>query len=220
MEEKLSPIIKENKIINLNEIISLIKQINDEELITDYLNEIVEYNDDSFDKIDGLDKIKDTLILKLNDLKGKEDLKPERLFISENEYIRLLEILYKGENINAENIGDLYTLTDVLLLKMSKGRLSYDQQNILDTYIYYLKDKFEDKGLSKKEDWILNKYNKIVAQKQADLEKEHFNEDIRIKQLKFKEKQDSTRGAITSVAVLEVTILLGLLISVLALANN
>ncbi|MDD2409225.1 MAG: hypothetical protein PHD03_00675 [Bacilli bacterium] len=218
--DKLSPIIEENKIINLNEIIDLIKQINDEELINDYLNEIEEYNDNSFDKIDGLDIINDSLTLRLNEIQVKEINEPEELLISENEFKRILDMLYNGKEISKENTNDLFALADILLSEMDKGSLNSDKQNALDIFIYYLKVKLENSGLNNKENKFLNKYVNIVAKKQADLEKEHHKEDIRIKALKFKEKQDSTRGAIITIVVLEVTTLLGILISVLALANN
>ncbi|MFA6753431.1 MAG: hypothetical protein WCR93_04105 [Bacilli bacterium] len=216
--DKLSPIIEENKIINLKEIINLIKHINDEELIIDYLNEIEEYNDNSFNMIEGLDKIKDTLTSRLNKIQGKEI--KEELLISENEFKRILNMLYNGKELSEENSKDLFALADILLSEMDKGNLNYDKQNMLDIFIYYLKDKLGNMGLSNKESSILNKYDNIIAQKQANLEKEYREENIRIKKLKFKEKQDSTRGAIITVVVLEVTTLLGILISVLALANN
>ena len=216
--DKLSPIIEKNKIINSNEIISFIKRINDEELIIDYLNEIKEYNNDSFNVLEGLDKIKDTLISRLNKIKVTEI--KEELPISENEFKRILYILYNGKKISEETSKDLLAFVDILLSEMNKGNLDKDKQNMLDYFICYFKDKLENIGLSNKESIIINKYNDIIAEKQANLEKAYREENIRIKKLKFKEKQESTRGAIVTVAVLEVTILLGILISVLALANN
>lgn len=216
--EKIRPIIKDGKIINLNEIITFINQIDDKELLNDYLIEITEYKDLNPNQVEDFNQIKEAAVQRLNQLKAPPS--KEILLISNYEYIRILAKLYKGEEITAKNNEDLYLLTDILLQSMSRGIITKDSQGMLDTYIYYLKDKRENQGLNHRENNFIKHYDYNVSQNQKRKENEYRKEDIKIKELKFKQKQENTRGAIISVAVLEITILLGIFISVLALANN
>lgn len=220
MEEKLKPIIKDNNIINLHEIIEMIKVNSNEEFLEDYLIEIEDFENNSSNVIKDLNNIKISLISRLSEIKIKEFNEFENKFISENEFNRFLGMLYSGDKLTEENLKDLYSYVNASLVDMEQESLDYDKQNSLDIYIYYLKDKMQNNELNNEENKILSHYEEIIIKINQEIEKENLNEINKGKVLKLISKENSTRGAIVTVVILEVTILLGILISVVALAKR
>ena len=141
--------------------------------------------------------------------------------ISINEFNRLLSLMYSGFPLEGESVKDLNVFINDALLEMEEGTISYDKQNSVDTYIYYLKDKKLNETLFPEEVKVLDKYDNIIDERNRILrEEEALLEKAEIKKLKLTNLANNTRGGIVSVIILEVTVLLGILISVLALANK
>ncbi|HHX33518.1 MAG TPA: hypothetical protein GX713_04785 [Mollicutes bacterium] len=141
--------------------------------------------------------------------------------ISINEFNRLLSLMYSGFPLEGESVKDLNVFINDALLEMEEGIISYDKQNSVDTYIYYLKDKKLNETLFPEEVKVLDKYDNIIDERNRILrEEEALLEKAEIKKLKLTNLANNTRGGIVSVIILEVTVLLGILISVLALANK
>lgn len=220
MEDKLKPIIKDNNIINKNEIINIIKKNLNEEFLEDYLLEIEDYENNSSNIINGLSNIKENLLSRLNEIKVNKLNAIENKLISENEFNRFLGMLYSDDKLTKENYQDLYLYVNTLLINMQEENLEYDKQNSIDIYIYYLKDRKQNDLLNEEENNILKKYKNIIIKKNQQLENQKKSETDKIKKLKLLSKQNSTRGAIISVVILETTILLGILISIIALAKR
>lgn len=141
--------------------------------------------------------------------------------ISISEFNRLLSLMYSGFPLEGESVKDLNVFINDALLEMEEGIISYDKQNSVDTYIYYLKDKKLNETLFPEEVKVLDKYDNIIDERNRILrEEEALLEKAEIKKLKLTNLANNTRGGIVSVIILEVTVLLGILISVLALANK
>ena len=141
--------------------------------------------------------------------------------ISINEFNRLLSLMYSGFPLEGESVKDLNVFINDALLEMEEGIISYDKQNSVDTYIYYLKAKKLNETLFPEEVKVLDKYDNIIDERNRILrEEEALLEKAEIKKLKLTNLANNTRGGIVSVIILEVTVLLGILISVLALANK
>lgn len=141
--------------------------------------------------------------------------------ISINEFNRLLSLMYSGFPLEGESVKDLNVFINDALLEMEEGIISYDKQNSVDTYVYYLKDKKLNETLFPEEVKVLDKYDNIIDERNRILrEEEALLEKAEIKKLKLTNLANNTRGGIVSVIILEVTVLLGILISVLALANK
>ncbi len=141
--------------------------------------------------------------------------------ITINEFNRLLSLIYRKNTLQGESIKDLYIFVDNALIKLEKGSISYEEQNSIETYIYYLKTKKITEKLYPKEFKVLEKYDEIIDNKnRLRREKEAFYINEETKKLKLTNLLNNTKNGIISVVILEVTLLLGILISIIALANK
>lgn len=109
-----------------------------------------------------------------------------------------------------EEINKLNEYIEYLISKMSDETISYDEQELLDTYINYLRDNIKYIEL-------VNKYDKVVYIKN-DLrldEEEIAKEKGEIKVLALNNKKS---GIVLTSVILEVVITLGLIIGIFILA--
>lgn len=109
-----------------------------------------------------------------------------------------------------EEINKLNEYIEYLISKMSDETISYDEQELLDTYINYLRDNIKNIE-------IVNKYDKVVYIKN-DLrldEEEIAKEKGEIKVLALNNKNN---GIVLTSVILEVVITLGLIIGIFILA--
>lgn len=218
MENKLKPIIVDSKILNIDIILKEIRNNKDGILLNEYLIEIKDYLRNN-SHVSDFNQIVDSLIRQLDLINNPSKL--EDNLISESEFNRLVAILYSGDNLPSEMIKDFYLFVDDVLNEMKNGTMNYDRQNSLDIYIYYLKDKKIGGTLYPKEVRILDSYDNIIDSKLArEREREANSLEKEAIELKLKYKENSRKGMIISVVVLEATILLGILVSVIALAKR
>lgn len=109
-----------------------------------------------------------------------------------------------------EEINDLNEYTSLLIGKMSDGTISYDEQDLLDNYINYLRDNILYLNL-------VNKYDKVVYIKNdLRLDEEGIaKEKGKVKVLSLTNKNN---GIVLTSIILEVVITLGLIIGIFILA--
>lgn len=143
---------------------------------------------------------------------------PEKYNLSEINNI--LAKLYDGHQIREEDKTKLSAFMKNGLKDMSEYELHYDYQNTIDIYIVYLENKSNLKQLSKEENNLLREYQNIIRTREEKITNSEFLTQNNQKTLKLIPKDLNTNGAIITVAILETTILLGILISVLALVKR
>lgn len=109
-----------------------------------------------------------------------------------------------------DEVNSLNEYIDLLIGKMSDGTISYDEQELLDNYINYLRDNllYID---------YVNKYDKVVYIKNdLRLEEEQIaKEKGEVKVLALNNRNN---GIVLTSVILEVVITLGLIIGVFILA--
>lgn len=142
--------------------------------------------------------------------------------ILETEVNNLISKLYDGMALSIEELNRLHSFMLTGLNKMLEEELHYDYQNTIDIYIVYLEDKEILSELTKEEKQILFKYREIIRERERKLAQEESiaKENGEIKELKFLPTDLNTNGAVVTIVILEVTLLLGILISALALVKR
>lgn len=222
MEERLRPIIKNYEISNLEDIKLAIKECDDVLLLKDYLEEVNDFALNN--KIEGLISLSDALNSRLNNLNNDVKVKVEEEIKEEVEF-PILEInnvissYYNDIPVSLEAENKLNEFIVYSLEKMDNETLEYELQNSLDMYIVYLERKEYQEELSSREKEILNKYLNIIIKRENKLDREELNLNDEQK-LVLKPKNLNTNGAVVTIVILEVSILLGVLISVLALVKR
>lgn len=222
MEERLRPIIKNYEISNLEDIKLAIKECDDVLLLKDYLEEVNDFALNN--KIEGLISLSDALNSRLNNLNNDVKVKVEEEIKEEVEF-PILEInnvissYYNDIPVSLEAENKLNEFIVYSLEKMDNETLEYELQNSLDMYIVYLERKEYQEELSSREKEILNKYFNIIIKRENKLGREELTLNDEQK-LVLKPKNLNTNGAVVTIVVLEVSILLGVLISVLALVKR
>ena len=133
----------------------------------------------------------------------------------------LLGSLWNGKALTSEENEKLISYNRNLIKSMESGPLHYDTQAIVDSYVMYLCDKEVATGITPEESAVVQEYNAAVAKirETKKAEEEKLIVEGKNKTLKLS-LENNTRGAIISIVVLETTILLGILISFLALAKR
>jgi hypothetical protein len=137
-------------------------------------------------------------------------------------YLEFGEIFRKitnAETLTSTEESKLDSYISNALESSKNDTIKTDDQNALDVYINYLNEK---ESLTPKEQTVLDSYNNNVKEKQTlQAQKEAVakeNNEIKVLQMKPLTDDSKTSGYIITVAILEISILLGILISVLAIA--
>lgn len=200
----LEPSIRNGRILNLNDILVSLKKCTDADYLTDYIDEIESYVSDYPDAVsqDDINALKSALKERLKTLK----IPPLIVYYEFADlYKKLLE---KTQTKEEEASVQRYIAKCLKLLE--KNQISFDEQNALDLY---MNDYLANKLKTKSEENLFKRYNDIIKiNKSRMLEKSPGKKPLRIKPI-------DTSGRIIAITLIEVTVLVGILLGVLAIAK-
>lgn len=211
MEEKLRPIIINEEITNISDVFDAIDQSTDIHFLQVYLIEVDEVIKTR--NVKHLPELSDKLLSRIKEISQSNILKEEDLvIISAVKANQLIIKLYDQVVLTSEEINQLNNFVNLGLNQMEDETINYDHQNSIDMYIEHLKTK--EMNLTTEESQIIFKYANIIEAKEKSLNKKIEKQAVK------KLTVLNTNGAVITVVILEVTILLGMLISVLALVKR
>lgn len=200
----LEPSIRNGRILNLNDILVSLKKCTDADYLTDYIDEIESYVSDYPDAVSQND---------INTLKSalKERLKTLKIppLIGYYEFANLYKKLLEKTQTKEEEASVQRYIAKCLKL-LEKDQISFNEQNALDLY---MNDYLANKLKTKSEENLFKRYNDIIKiNKSRMLEKSPGKKPLRIKPI-------DTSGRIIAITLIEVTVLVGILLGVLAIAK-
>lgn len=200
----LEPCIRNGRILNLNDILVSLKKCTDADYLTDYIDEIESYVSDYPDAVsqDDINTLKSALKERLKTLK----IPP---LIGYYEFAELYKKLLEKTQTKEEEASVQRYIAKCLKL-LEKDQISFDEQNALDLY---MNDYLANKLKTKSEENLFKRYNDIIKiNKSRMLEKSPGKKPLRIKPI-------DTSGRIIAITLIEVTVLVGILLGVLAIAK-
>lgn len=200
----LEPSIRNGRILNLNDILVSLKKIEDADYLTDYIDEIESYVSDYPDAVsqDDINTLKSALKERLKTLKVPP-------LIGYYEFADLYKKLLEKTQTKEEEASIQRYIAKCLKL-LEKDQISFDEQNALDLY---MNDYLANKLKTKSEENLFKRYNDIIKiNKSRMLEKNPGKKPLRIKPI-------NTNGRIIAITLIEVTVLVGILLGVLAIAK-
>lgn len=200
----LEPSIRNGRILNLNDILESLKKIEDADYLTDYIDEIESYVSDYPDAVsqDDINTLKSALKERLKTLKVPP-------LIGYYEFADLYKKLLEKTQTKEEETSIQRYIAKCLKL-LEKDQISFDEQNALDLY---MNDYLANKLKTKSEENLFKRYNNIIKiNKSRMLEKNPGKKPLRIKPI-------NTNGRIIAITLIEVTVLVGILLGVLAIAK-
>lgn len=200
----LEPSIRNGRILNLNDILESLKKCTDADYLTDYIDEIESYVSDYPDAVsqDDINTLKSALKERLKTLK----IPP---LIGYYEFADLYKKLLEKTQTKEEEASVQRYIAKCLKL-LEKNQISFDEQNALDLY---MNDYLANKLKTKSEENLFKRYNDIIKiNKSRMLEKSPGKKPLRIKPI-------DTSGRIIAITLIEVTVLVGILLGVLAIAK-
>lgn len=200
----LEPSIRNGRILNLNDILVSLKKCTDADYLTDYIDEIESYVSDYPDAVsqDDINTLKSALKERLKTLKVPT-------LIGYYEFADLYKKLLEKTQTKEEEASIQRYIAKCLKL-LEKEQISFDEQNALDLY---MNDYLANKLKTKSEENLFKRYNDIIKiNKSRMLEKNPGKKPLRIKPI-------NTNGRIIAITLIEVTILVGILLGVLAIAK-
>ena len=200
----LEPSIRNGRILNLNDILVSLKKCTDDDYLTDYIDEIESYVSDYPDAVsqDDINTLKSALKERLKTLKVPP-------LIGYYEFADLYKKLLEKTQTKEEEASIQRYIAKCLKL-LEKEQISFDEQNALDLY---MNDYLANKLKTKSEENLFKRYNDIIKiNKSRMLEKNPGKKPLRIKPI-------NTNGRIIAITLIEVTVLVGILLGVLAIAK-
>lgn len=200
----LEPSIINGRILNLNDILVSLKKCTDADYLTDYIDEIESYVSDYPDAVsqDDINTLKSALKERLKTLKVPP-------LIGYYEFADLYKKLLEKTQTKEEEASVQRYIAKCLKL-LEKEQISFDEQNALDLY---MNDYLANKLKTKSEENLFKRYNDIIKiNKSRMLEKNPGKKPLRIKPI-------NTNGRIIAITLIEVTVLVGILLGVLAIAK-
>ena len=200
----LEPSIRNGRILNLNDILVSLKKCTDADYLTDYIDEIESYVSDYPDAVsqDDINTLKSALKERLKTLKVPP-------LIGYYEFADLYKKLLEKTQTKEEEASIQRYIAKCLKL-LEKDQISFDEQNALDLY---MNDYLANKLKIKSEENLFKRYNDIIKiNKSRMLEKNPGKKPLRIKPI-------NTNGRIIAITLIEVTVLVGILLGVLAIAK-
>lgn len=197
----LEPIIRNSKILNLNDILESLKKIEDADYLTDYIDEIESYVSDYPNAVthDDINTLK-------NALKERLDTLGVAPLIGYYDFAEIYKKLVENNHTDEEEASVQRYIAKCLKL-LEKDQISFDEQNALDLY---MNDYLANKLKTKSEENLFKRYNEL--NKSRMLEKSPGKKPLRIKPI-------DTSGRIIAITLIEVTVLVGILLGVLAIAK-
>ena len=196
--------IRNGRILNLNDILVSLKKCTDADYLTDYIDEIESYVSDYPDAVsqDDINTLKSALKERLKTLKVPP-------LIGYYEFADLYKKLLEKTQTKEEEASIQRYIAKCLKL-LEKEQISFDEQNALDLY---MNDYLANKLKTKSEENLFKRYNDIIKiNKSRMLEKNPGKKPLRIKPI-------NTNGRIIAITLIEVTVLVGILLGVLAIAK-
>ena len=200
----LEPSLRNGRILNLNDILVSLKKCTDADYLTDYIDEIESYVSDYPDAVsqDDINTLKSALKERLKTLKVPP-------LIGYYEFADLYKKLLEKTQTKEEEASIQRYIAKCLKL-LEKDQISFDEQNALDLY---MNDYLANKLKTKSEENLFKRYNDIIKiNKSRMLEKNPGKKPLRIKPI-------NTNGRIIAITLIEVTVLVGILLGVLAIAK-
>ena len=200
----LEPIIRNSKILNLKDILESLKKIEDADYLTDYIDEIESYVSDYPNAVtpDDINTLK-------NALKERLDALGVAPLIGYYDFAEIYKKLVENNHTDEEEASVQRYIAKCLKL-LEKNQISFDEQNALDLY---MNDYLANKLKTKSEENLFKRYNDIIKiNKSRMLEKSPGKKPLRIKPI-------DTSGRIIAITLIEVTVLVGILLGVLAIAK-
>ena len=200
----LEPIIRNSKILNLKDILESLKKIVDADYLTDYIDEIESYVSDYPNAVtpDDINTLK-------NALKERLDALGVAPLIGYYDFAEIYKKLVENNHTDEEEASVQRYIAKCLKL-LEKDQISFDEQNALDLY---MSDYLANKLKTKSEENLFKRYNDIIKiNKSRMLEKSPGKKPLRIKPI-------DTSGRIIAITLIEVTVLVGILLGVLAIAK-
>ena len=200
----LEPSIRNGRILNINDILVSLKKCTDADYLTDYIDEIESYVSDYPDAVsqDDINTLKSALKERLKTLKVPP-------LIGYYEFADLYKKLLEKTQTKEEEASIQRYIAKCLKL-LEKDQISFDEQNALDLY---MNDYLANKLKTKSEENLFKRYNDIIKiNKSRMLEKNPGKKPLRIKPI-------NTNGRIIAITLIEVTVLVGILLGVLAIAK-
>ena len=200
----LEPSIRNGRILNLNDILVSLKKCTDADYLTDYIDEIESYVSDYPAAVsqDDINTLKSALKERLKTLKVPP-------LIGYYEFADLYKKLLEKTQTKEEEASVQRYIAKCLKL-LEKDQISFDEQNALDLY---MNDYLANKLKTKSEENVFKRYNDIIKiNKSRMLEKNPGKKPLRIKPI-------NTNGRIIAITLIEVTVLVGILLGVLAIAK-
>lgn len=200
----LEPIIRNSKILNLKDILESLKKIEDADYLTDYIDEIESYVSDYPNAVtpDDINTLK-------NALKERLDALGVAPLIGYYDFAEIYKKLVENNHTDEEEASVQRYIAKCLKL-LEKDQISFDEQNALDLY---MNDYLANKLKTKNEENLFKRYNDIIKMnKSRMLEKSPGKKPLRIKPI-------DTSGRIIAITLIEVTVLVGILLGVLAIAK-
>lgn len=200
----LEPIIRNSKILNLKDILESLKKIEDADYLTDYIDEIESYVSDYPNAV-----IPDDINTLKNALKERLDALGVAPLIGYYDFAEIYKKLVENNHTDEEEASVQRYIAKCLKL-LEKDQISFDEQNALDLY---MNDYLANKLKTKSEENLFKRYNDIIKiNKSRMLEKSPGKKPLRIKPI-------DTSGRIIAITLIEVTVLVGILLGVLAIAK-
>lgn len=200
----LEPSIRNGRILNLNDILVSLKKCTDADYLTDYIDEIESYVSD----YPGAVSQDDINILK-SALKERLDALGVAPLIGYYDFAEIYKKLVENNHTDEEEASVQRYIAKCLKL-LEKEQISFDEQNALDLY---MNDYLANKLKTKSEENLFKRYNDIIKiNKSRMLEKNPGKKPLRIKPI-------NTNGRIIAITLIEVTVLVGILLGVLAIAK-
>ena len=200
----LEPIIRNSKILNLKDLLESLKKIEDADYLTDYIDEIESYVSDYPNAVtpDDINTLK-------NALKERLDALGVAPLIGYYDFAEIYKKLVENNHTDEEEASVQRYIAKCLKL-LEKDQISFDEQNALDLY---MSDYLANKLKTKSEENLFKRYNDIIKiNKSRMLEKSPGKKPLRIKPI-------DTSGRIIAITLIEVTVLVGILLGVLAIAK-
>ena len=126
-----------------------------------------------------------------------------------NEFKGLLVRLFDGQELSNDELASLDYQASILLDKMENGTIEYEDQMALDEYISYYDD---SRYLDPTKTSNVMRYYRIIEDKRNVKEKESQNNKPYVIR-----PVSNKKGVIAGLAIIEAVVILGILISFLAI---
>ncbi|MDD4795061.1 MAG: hypothetical protein PHG03_00685 [Bacilli bacterium] len=142
----------------------------------------------------------------------------EEKFVSLNTINNLIAKLYERMPLSLGEAKALNRFINNGINNMKEKELHFDYQNTIDIYIVYLEEKEILETISPRETGQLSEYRNVIKKREEKIQGIiNQSED---KKLKLLPSNINTTGAVVTVVIIEVTLLLGILLGIVALVKR